>query len=99
MTSPADSGVLVTPLLINGAERSVADSFPVYDPARAGTVVGYAASDRAAIVLKALDGLDADADARAETLSRENGKLRFEAAIDLQAFVGRFHQARVRPGA
>jgi acyl-CoA reductase-like NAD-dependent aldehyde dehydrogenase len=119
VTSPADSGVLVTPLLINGAERSVADSFPVYDPARAGTVVGYAAAasaqdaldavraadeawpawaalsaaDRAAIVLKALDGLDADADARAETLSRENGKVRFEAAIDLQAFVGRFHQA------
>ena len=51
------------------------------------------AADRAAIVLKALDGLDADADARAETLSRENGKVRFEAAIDLQAFVGRFHQA------
>jgi acyl-CoA reductase-like NAD-dependent aldehyde dehydrogenase len=119
VTCPADSGVLVTPLLINGAERSVADSFPVYDPARAGTVVGYAAAasaqdaldavraadeawpawaalsaaDRAAIVLKALDGLDADADARAETLSRENGKVRFEAAIDLQAFVGRFHQA------
>ena len=44
-------------------------------------------------MLKALDGLDADADARAETLSRENGKVRFEAAIDLQVFVGRFHQA------
>jgi acyl-CoA reductase-like NAD-dependent aldehyde dehydrogenase len=119
VTAPADSGALVTPLLINGAERSVADSFPVYDPARTGAVVGYAAAasaqdaldavraadevwpawaalsaaERAAIVLKALDGLDADADARAETLSRENGKVRFEAAIDLMAFAGRFHQA------
>jgi acyl-CoA reductase-like NAD-dependent aldehyde dehydrogenase len=44
-------------------------------------------------VLKALDGLDADADERAAILSRENGKVRFEAAIDLMAFVGRFHQA------
>ena len=33
-------------------------------------------------------------------LSRENGKIRFEASIDLQVFIGRFHQAaevRERP--
>ena len=51
------------------------------------------AADRVAITLKALEGLDADADARAEILSRENGKVRFEATIDLMVFVGRFHQA------
>ena len=43
-------------------------------------------------MLKALDGLDADAGERADILSRENGKVRFEAAVDLQVFVGRFHQ-------
>jgi acyl-CoA reductase-like NAD-dependent aldehyde dehydrogenase len=51
------------------------------------------AAERTAITLKALDGLDADADQRAEILSRENGKVRFEAAIDLAVFTGRFHQA------
>jgi acyl-CoA reductase-like NAD-dependent aldehyde dehydrogenase len=51
------------------------------------------ATERTAIVLKALDGLDADAELRAETLSRENGKVRFEATIDLAVFAGRFHQA------
>jgi acyl-CoA reductase-like NAD-dependent aldehyde dehydrogenase len=51
------------------------------------------AAERTAIVLNALDGLDKDADERAEILSRENGKVRFEAAIDLAVFAGRFHQA------
>jgi len=108
-----------TPLLIAGQERVAAQTFPVYDPAHAGTIIGHAAAgsaddaldavasaseawpawaalsaaERVAIVLKALDGLDADADARAEILSRENGKVRFEAAVDLMVFVGRFHQA------
>ncbi len=44
-------------------------------------------------MLKALDGLGADLDERAEILSRENGKIRFEATIDLHVFTGRFHQA------
>jgi acyl-CoA reductase-like NAD-dependent aldehyde dehydrogenase len=118
MTVPTDTE-LRTPLLIRGEERPAADSFPVYDPAHHGSVVGYAAAataddaadavtaaqeawpawaalsaaERTSIVLKALDGLDADADERAEILSRENGKVRFEAAIDLMVFVGRFHQA------
>src|SRR5215471_12235833 len=51
------------------------------------------AAERTSIVLAALDGLDKDADERAEILSRENGKVRFEAAIDLAVFAGRFHQA------
>jgi len=50
------------------------------------------AAQRTAIVLKALDGLGADADLRADILSRENGKIRFEAAIDLAVFTGRFHR-------
>jgi acyl-CoA reductase-like NAD-dependent aldehyde dehydrogenase len=50
-------------------------------------------SERVKLSLSALEGLDADAEYRAELLTRENGKLRFESAIDLQVFVGRFHQA------
>ena len=50
------------------------------------------AAERAQIVLRALDGLDSDFGERAEILSRENGKIRFEAEIDLHAFTGRFHQ-------
>jgi acyl-CoA reductase-like NAD-dependent aldehyde dehydrogenase len=117
MAMPA--GTLTTPLLINGAERPAAATFAVYDPARAGAVVGHAAAataadaldavaaaqaawpgwaalpapERVSIVLGALAGLDADAGERAETLSRENGKVRLEAAIDLAVFAGRFHQA------
>src|SRR5580693_7746205 len=108
-----------TPLLIDGQERAASATFPVYDPAANGTVIGHAAAasaddaldavaaanqawpawaalsaaERTAICLKALEGLDEDADERAEILSRENGKVRFEAAIDLMVFAGRFHQA------
>ena len=109
-----------TPLLINGEERGGgAGTFPVYDPAQTGAVIGYAAaasaddalaavaaaeaawpawavltaSERTAIVLKALEGLETDNDARTDVLSRENGKIRFEAFIDLAVFTGRFHQA------
>src|SRR5271167_2413842 len=89
-----------TPLLIGGEERpGAAGTFPVYDPARTGAIIGYAAAasaddalaavasaeaawpawaalsatDRTAIVLKALSGLESDADQRTEILSRENG--------------------------
>jgi acyl-CoA reductase-like NAD-dependent aldehyde dehydrogenase len=111
--------MITTPLLIAGEERAAAGTFPVYDPAHAGEVIGHAAAaspddaldavtaahrawpawaalsaaERTAIVLAAIDGLDKDADERADLLSRENGKVRFEAAIDLAVFVGRFHQA------
>ena len=37
------------------------------------------ATERIAIVLKALEGLETDTDERTEILSRENGKIRFEA--------------------
>ena len=51
------------------------------------------AAERAQITLRALDGLDSDFGERAEVLSRENGKIRFEAEIDLHVFSGRFHLA------
>jgi acyl-CoA reductase-like NAD-dependent aldehyde dehydrogenase len=51
------------------------------------------AAERAQRTLAALEGLDADAGERAETLVRENGKVLFEAQNDLAVFVGRFHQA------
>ncbi|MGH2851618.1 MAG: aldehyde dehydrogenase family protein [Solirubrobacteraceae bacterium] len=110
---------LTSELLIGGDERLAAETFPVHDPARSGTLVGHAAAasaadaedaaraahqawpawaarsatERAQLVLAALEGLDADGDDRAEVLSRENGKIRFEASIDTHVFVGRFHQA------
>lgn len=109
-----------TPLLIAGEERpGGAGTFPVYDPARTGAIVGYAAAasaddalasvaaaqaawpawsalsatERTGIVLAALSTLEQDNDARTDILSRENGKIRFEAFIDLAVFSGRFHQA------
>jgi acyl-CoA reductase-like NAD-dependent aldehyde dehydrogenase len=109
-----------TPLLIAGEERpGSAGTFPVYDPARTGAIIGYAAAasaedadaavaaaenawpawaalsatERTAIVLKALSTLESDAEERTEILSRENGKIRFEAMIDTMVFAGRFHQA------
>jgi len=118
MTTAADA--ISTPLLIAGEERpGGAGTFPVYDPARSGAVIGYAAAasaddalaavaaaeaawpawaamsatERVGIVLKALAGLESDNDARTDVLSRENGKIRFEAFIDLAVFSGRFHQA------
>jgi acyl-CoA reductase-like NAD-dependent aldehyde dehydrogenase len=51
------------------------------------------ATERTKRVLAALAGLDSDAEERAELLVRENGKVRFEAQIDLAVFGGRFHQA------
>jgi acyl-CoA reductase-like NAD-dependent aldehyde dehydrogenase len=118
MTTAVDA--ISTPLLIAGEERpGSAGTFPVYDPAHTGAIIGYAAAasaddalaavaaadaawpawaalsatERTAIVLKALAGLEADNDERTEILSRENGKIRFEAFIDLAVFSGRFHQA------
>src|ERR1700729_3922682 len=57
------------------------------------TWAASSATERAQRVLAALDGLEADAGDRAETLVRENGKVLMEAQIDLGVFVGRFHQA------
>jgi acyl-CoA reductase-like NAD-dependent aldehyde dehydrogenase len=54
---------------------------------------GLSAAERIDICLKALGTLEEDFAERAEVLSRENGKIRFEAEIDLHVFVGRFHEA------
>jgi len=51
------------------------------------------AAERIDVCLKALETLPNDLSERAEVLSRENGKVRFEAEIDLMVFVGRFHGA------
>jgi acyl-CoA reductase-like NAD-dependent aldehyde dehydrogenase len=109
---------LTTPLVIDGEERSTAESFAVHDP-HDGSVVGYAAAattqdaldavaaaerawpawaalsaaERIDICLSALDTLPGDLSERVELLSRENGKTRFEAEIDMHVFAGRFHGA------
>jgi acyl-CoA reductase-like NAD-dependent aldehyde dehydrogenase len=51
------------------------------------------AARRAELVVAALDTLAADHDARVELLSRENGKVRGEADIDLHVMAGRFKLA------
>jgi acyl-CoA reductase-like NAD-dependent aldehyde dehydrogenase len=51
------------------------------------------AAERIEICLNALETLPNSLDERAEVLSRENGKIRFEATIDMHVFVGRFHEA------
>src|SRR6201986_923359 len=51
------------------------------------------AAERIDICLKARETLPPDVSERADVLSRENGKIRFEAEIDLMVFAGRFHGA------
>jgi acyl-CoA reductase-like NAD-dependent aldehyde dehydrogenase len=72
------------------------------EDARAGVAAAQAAwpawaalpaAERVKTVLAALEGLDADADQRAELLTKENGKIRFESQIDTYVFVSRFHEA------
>ncbi len=53
------------------------------------------AAQRVEACLSALETLPSDLQARAEVLSRENGKIRFEAEIDMHVFAGRFHEAAV----
>src|ERR1700684_2027400 len=107
----AVSEAVSTPLLINGEERTTAETLAVHDP-HDGSLIGHAdaastrdandaveaaqqacpawaalsAAERIDMCLKALDTLPNDLDERAEVLSRENGKIRFEASIDLQVF-------------
>jgi acyl-CoA reductase-like NAD-dependent aldehyde dehydrogenase len=50
-------------------------------------------SERVRLALASLEGLESDADERAELLVHENGKTRTEATIDSLVLVGRFHQA------
>src|SRR5580658_6190873 len=77
------------------AAASAADALAAVDAAEAAwpAWAALSATERVAITLKALEGLETDQDARTDVLSRENGKIRFEAFIDLAVFSGRFHQA------
>jgi acyl-CoA reductase-like NAD-dependent aldehyde dehydrogenase len=77
------------------AAASAADALAAVDAAEAAwpAWAALSAAERVAITLKALEGLETDQDARTDVLSRENGKIRFEAFIDLAVFSGRFHQA------
>jgi acyl-CoA reductase-like NAD-dependent aldehyde dehydrogenase len=67
------------------AVRAADSAFPAWQELGAGR--------RAELVLAALDGLEEDHDARAELLSRENGKVKGECEIDLQVMAGRFRLA------
>jgi acyl-CoA reductase-like NAD-dependent aldehyde dehydrogenase len=79
------------------AAASAADAEDAVSAAHAAwpAWAAMSAAERSRLVLEALGGLDADADERTELLVRENGKVRFEAAIDLHVFVDRFHRAAV----
>ena len=67
------------------AVRAAHDAFPAW--------AELGARRRAELVVAALDGLPEDHDARVELLSRENGKVRGEADIDLHVMAGRFQLA------
>ncbi|WP_236794873.1 aldehyde dehydrogenase family protein [Amycolatopsis sp. GM8] len=88
---PAREGEIVG----QAAAASAADAEDAVGAAQAAwpAWAALSATERAQLALKALDGLDADTGEIAEILSRENGKVRFEAELDLQGFLGRFHQA------
>jgi acyl-CoA reductase-like NAD-dependent aldehyde dehydrogenase len=88
---PAHSGAIIG----YAAAASADDALAAVAAAEAAWPgwAAMSATDRVGIVLKALAGLEADADERTDILSRENGKIRFEAFIDLAVFSGRFHQA------
>ncbi|HVT67564.1 MAG TPA: aldehyde dehydrogenase family protein, partial [Trebonia sp.] len=88
---PAHAGQVVG----YAAAASAADASAAVDAAEKAwpAWAALSAAERTGLVLKALGALEPDADDRAEVLSRENGKIRIEAAIDLAVFTGRFHQA------
>ena len=88
---PAHSGAIIG----YAAAASADDALAAVAAAEAAwpAWAAMSATERVGIVLKALEGLEADNDARTDILSRENGKIRFEAFIDLAVFSGRFHQA------
>jgi acyl-CoA reductase-like NAD-dependent aldehyde dehydrogenase len=67
------------------AVRAAHDAFEAW--------AGLGAKRRAELVVAALDALTADHDDRATLLSRENGKVRGEADIDLHVMAGRFKLA------
>jgi acyl-CoA reductase-like NAD-dependent aldehyde dehydrogenase len=76
------------------AAASAQDALAAVDAAQAAwpAWASMSATERTGIVLAALATLETDVEARIDVLSRENGKIRFEAMIDLLVFAGRFHQ-------
>ncbi len=72
--------------------RDVLDAVGAADGAWPGWA-GLSVGERVGLCLAAVEGLAGSLDERAAVLSRENGKIRFEASVDLQVFVGRFHEA------
>jgi acyl-CoA reductase-like NAD-dependent aldehyde dehydrogenase len=108
-----------TGLFIGGRERETAEVLPVLDPAKAGRVVGEAASaspseaaeavaaakeafpawaalpatERAAMMATAIQGIAEARDEDAAILSQENGKVRFEAWVDSLVFELRWNLA------
>jgi acyl-CoA reductase-like NAD-dependent aldehyde dehydrogenase len=79
----------------HAASASARDALDAVDAAQRAwpAWAALSAAERIDICLKALETLSDDFADRAEVLSRENGKIRFEAEIDLHVFVGRFHEA------
>jgi acyl-CoA reductase-like NAD-dependent aldehyde dehydrogenase len=67
------------------AVRAAHDAFPAWED--------LGPHRRAELIVAALDGLEADNDARVELLSRENGKVRMECEVEMQAMAGRFRLA------
>jgi acyl-CoA reductase-like NAD-dependent aldehyde dehydrogenase len=67
------------------AVRAAHEAWPAWAALSAG--------ERVRLALASLEGLESDADERAELLVRENGKTRMEATIDPLVLVGRFHHA------
>lgn len=67
------------------AVRAAHDAWPAW--------AALSTAERVRLALASLEGLESDADERAELLVRENGKTRMEATIDSLVLIGRFHQA------
>jgi acyl-CoA reductase-like NAD-dependent aldehyde dehydrogenase len=67
------------------AVRAAHDAFPAWQE--------LGPHRRAELMVAALDGLQEDNDARVELLSRENGKVRMECEVEMQALAGRFRLA------
>ena len=84
MTTSADA--ISTPLLIAGAERpGGAGTFPVYDPARTGTVIGHAAAASRDDALAAVAAAEAAWPAWAALSAAERAGIVLKALAGLEA--------------
>lgn len=88
---PADPDTVVGHAAAATTEEARAAVRAAHDAFGAWAALG--AAERADRIVAALDGLAADHDARVDLLSRENGKVRGEADIDLNVMAGRFKLA------